>query len=997
MSHPFGDLLGQYLHRKHGLSQFKLANGVLLAPSVISEMCSGKRLGGPQARDRVLAIIGWLHQQEAAISIEDANALLDAARMSPLKEQETGEAELLHKLIAYPKHNPLESRTNSLPSSSSTHSDRKTSVTPSRNNLPQQLTPLIGREGEIEDVLQLLKKPECRLLTLFGQGGIGKTRLAIQAAVQIAADFPDGIVFTALQRASEPASLALAIIDAIGVPLIITDDPGARLIDFLREQKMLLLLDNFEELVSGSPENAAATLDFLTEVMKQASRVKLLVTSRVVLNLSGEWLYPVLGLTFPIIPPNETRNDVPLPEDYIRFSAIRLFIERARRVQHNFSIGEEMPGIIQICQAVDGLPLALEMAAAWTKTMSCAAIAAEIRRYLTFLETRSQDVPTRHRSIQAVINHSWQALSAEERRVYACLSVFKGGFQRKAAEQVAGATLSILSNLVDQSLLRWEVEDRYQIHELLRQFARDQLDADPDGFRSANELHCMVYADFMDQCSSGITGPHQQEVLRIITAELQNIRAAWQWAVEHCSIPALQKATYAYYEFCDFTSRYVEGAEAFELAIARVEEKNGTGLEAVSVLALLHSLLGYHYIRLGKYAHASKAFRKSQELLDAHQLVVSPGFGTDPQTGLGLLAHVTGDYSTSIQYAEAGRDASQLRNDPLNLQIACYVLANSAFALGNYQAAFAHVQQGLISTEATGNLWMTAQLLTIQGHIALAQSKYILAQNLFRESYAIKQKLDDPEGEATALNSMAMIFLLKGKPQQARELYLKSLEIFLRIHDPGGLGSTYAGLADSALAQGERTAASRYYQQGLQIAIQIKWLPLTITLLTGIGELLLQAGQMAQGATLLNKVLGHPTITENARTRARQSLERIKSQPPSRGGRPVLHTQTDEDLFQTSQSLLVELSDLAEQPARGHSHRMNEKSPPNLDLPDPLTAREIEVLQLIAQGMTNQQIAETFVLAVGTVKWYSRQIYQKLGVGNRTQAIAQARELHLLP
>ncbi len=996
MSHPFGDLLSQYLHRKHGLSQFKLANAILQSPSVISEMCKGKRLTGPLARERVVAIIRWLNQQGALETIEDANALLEAAGMSPLHERETTEAELLNKLSAYSIQKPLESKEQTTAELPPSRFDRKRSADASHYNLPMQLTPLIGREGEIDEVIELLNQPDCHLLTLSGQGGIGKTRLAIQAAFQVIPNFPDGIFFTALQPAAEPAFLAQAMMDAIGMPIYGTDDPRKRLIHFLREQTMLLLLDNFEELLQCSAESAASTLDLLAEIIQQAPWVKLLVTSRVVLNLSGEWVYPVPGLSYPRSSPSETRATFPSMEELSRFPAIQLFIERARRVQHNFSAADEMEGIVQICQVVEGLPLALEIAAAWTKMMSCAAIAAEIQRHLTFLETRTQDVPSRHRNVLAVIDQSWQSLSPEERQVYARLSMFKGGFQRQAAEQVAGASLPILSMLVDQSLLRWEPGDRYQIHELLRQFAHDQLQADPEAARMTYHLHCMYYADFLYQCSASITGPRQKDVLRSITAELQNIRAAWRQAVEDANLDALQKATYTYYQFCDFTSRYLEGAQAFELAIVRLGENNEAGPQAAEVLALLQPLLGYHYIRLGKYESAKKAFLAGQEILQTYRLEIRPGFGTDPITGLSLLALVNGDYSASIQYAETGREASLLRNDPLNLQIACYVLANAAFSMGENQLALAHVQEGLLSTEFTGNRWMKAQLLGVQGQIAQAQNQYSLAQQKYQESYRIKLELNDPEGEATALNHMAMIAFLQGKPEEAHQLYLKSLDIYRHINDPGGFGSTYSGLGDSALAKGDFSAACRYYRQGLQIAIQIQWLPLTISLITGIGDLLLHAGRAKQSVALLYRILSHHATTEDARTRARQSLERTLPHLPSQDYKTTFSEQTDEDLFHTSQTLLADLTDLAGQDSLGESRLESEKTSASHGLLDPLTPREIEVLLLIAQGKTNQQIADAFVLSVGTVKWYSRQIYQKLGVDNRTQAVARAREIHLL-
>jgi predicted ATPase len=940
MNHPFGDLLGQFLHRKHGLSQYKLADGINQPPSVVSEMCQGKRLTGKQARERIVAILLWLHQQGALITEEEANALLQVAGMAPLREAEEIEARLLRQLSSSSKQHSWQFMKNWMAEPPTSQAVGERSTAAPRNNLPIQPVQLIGRESETAEILETLNQPACRLLTLTGQGGIGKTQLAIHAVAQIAArgnhPYPDGIFFTALQLTGDASSLAQAVIDAIGLPISGADDPRKGLIHFLQEQRMLLLLDNFEGSLQSSPENATATLAFVADLIQQAPGLKLLVTSRVVLHLSSEWVYPVAGLSFPSTLIGEMTAPLPGMEDLNRFPAIRLFVERARRVQHNFSPAEEMSGIVQICQVVGGLPLALEMAATWTKMMSCAAIAAEIQNTLAFLEMQYPDVPLRHRSVLAVINQSWQTLSPEEREVFARLSVFQGGIQRDAAEQVAGATLSILSGLVDKSLLRWEPDDRFHFHELLRQFAHDQLQADPQLERDTCALHCMYFADLMDECSAGITGPHQQEVLRRITANIQNIRAAWQQAVADANLAAFHKAAYTFYEFCDFTSHYLEGAEAFEQAISRLLESRYANLQAAEMLAMLYNYVGEMYIRLGKYELSEKAFQSCQTVLQAHGLAVRPGFGTDPNTGLSLLALVKGDYAAAVQFGKVAHDAGLLRDDPLNLQVACYMLASAFFSFGEYPSALEHVKQGLYFTETTGNRWFKGQLLTVQGQIVLAQNQYPLAKRIFQEVYQIKQEMIDLEGEANALNHLAEIALLQGEPQEAQRLYQKGLNIILCINDPGGVGGTYAGLGATALANGDFTAACRYYTQGLQIALQIQWFPLTISLLTGISDLLLGAGRVDQSAALLYQVMAHPAITDNARIRARQRLERAVShrpsaQPPFQASPPIYSGQStdwktvpdkqampneqaidraNEDLLRISRTLLVELASL---------------------------------------------------------------------------------------
>ncbi len=454
------------------------------------------------------------------------------------------------------------------------------------------------------------------------------------------------------------------------------------------------------------------------------------------------------------------------------------------------------------------------------------------------------------------------------------------------------------------------------------------------------QRHSLYYADFLARYSAEITGPYQQEVLQSITAELQNIREAWRRAIEDMNLLALQKAAHTYYLFCDFTSRYRDGAEAFEQAITRIVESGNIGPHSAGVMALLKTLLGYHHIRLGRYDAAKQAYQSAQTLLQTYRLDVKPGFGTDPFNGMGLLALVNGDYAGSIAYAESARDASLAHHDPLNLQIACYVLANAALSTGDYPQALIYTQQGLNSTEVTGNRWMEAHLLGVQGQIAQAQRQYALAQRKYQESCQIKKELIDLEGEANSLNHMAAIALLQGNFLEGHQIYMKSLDIFLHIYDPGGLGSTYLGLGNSALARGDFPVAGQYFRQGLQIAIQIHWLPLIIALLTGVSELLLWAERAEQSATLLHQILAHPAISQDARLHARQILDRVLDQVgPTTAAQPAAYT--GDDLLKTSHTVLVELAHLTFPTSPGQNHPASENASTDKGLLDPLTAREI--------------------------------------------------------
>ena len=323
------------------------------------------------------------------------------------------------------------------------------------NNLPVQLTSLIGRDRELAEIDRLLEDPNCRLLTLVGPGGIGKTRLALHAAARRVEKHTQGVYFVPLTAVASPEFLVPTVAATLqfSIDTNASDkDPKTQLLDFLGRQSMLLVIDNFEHLVEAAP--------LLDELLERARQIRLIVTSRERLNLRSEWTFDVPGLTYP-----RNGNGARI-EDY---GALSLFAERARQVDPGFSISEEeRPHATRICRLVEGMPLGIELAAAWVSTLSCKEIAEEVERSADFLATSLRDVPAKHRSIRAAFEQSWRLLSGAPRVGFGRLSVFQGGFRREAAAAVAGLDLPMLADLVNKSLLRRTAVGRHEVHELLR-------------------------------------------------------------------------------------------------------------------------------------------------------------------------------------------------------------------------------------------------------------------------------------------------------------------------------------------------------------------------------------------------------------------------------------------------------------------------------------------------------------------------------------------------
>ncbi len=360
-------------------------------------------------------------------------------------------------------------------------------------------TPFVGREAELAEVARLLADPACRLLTIVGAGGIGKTRLALQSAIDHSAAFSHGVFFTPLAAVSSTEFLVPAIAESLAFQFFGRQDPKVQLLNYLREKNLLLVMDNFEHLAEGT--------ELLTDILESAPGVKILVTSRVRLNHPQERLIEPQGLSFPT-------SEAAVGPEIENYSAVQLFLHSARRVHWGFALSEtERPGVTHVCRLVEGMPLGVELAAAWVRVISPAEIAQEIERDLGFLATSLGGVPERHRSLRAVFDYSWKRLLEEERNVFRKLAVFRGGFDRAAAERVAGASLLNLSTLIDHSFLHRTPSGRYEVHELLRQYAEEDLRADGEDYEAAHDRHCAYYAEFLRQKEAPLKGADQGEAL----------------------------------------------------------------------------------------------------------------------------------------------------------------------------------------------------------------------------------------------------------------------------------------------------------------------------------------------------------------------------------------------------------------------------------------------------------------------------------------------------
>ncbi|RMH23253.1 MAG: hypothetical protein D6698_00055, partial [Gammaproteobacteria bacterium] len=385
------------------------------------------------------------------------------------------------------------------------------------HNLPAAATPFVGREAELDSLSTLVADPQVRIITITGPGGMGKTRLALEAAGRefgLPSHFPDGVYFVSLAPLESADDLVASLAAAIGFQFQGSGEESEQLLNYLRQKRMLLIMDNFEHILEGRT--------LLAEISSRSAGITLLITSRERLQMRGEQLFPIQGLALAQTPAATTESP-----------AASLFLQAARRsVMPDFQLlkgdGEHLQ---RICQLVEGMPLGLELAASWAGSLPLSEIAAEIEQSMKFLATEHHDVPQRHKSIAAALDASWRRLTSEQQRTFQELTIFNGGFTRETAVTVADASLPLLIILANQSWLSYDRQrDRYHIHELLRQYGAGKLHADPAHEREVRKKHSTFFCNYLHERESDWRRPRQLDVVREVRVEIDNIQRAWRWA-----------------------------------------------------------------------------------------------------------------------------------------------------------------------------------------------------------------------------------------------------------------------------------------------------------------------------------------------------------------------------------------------------------------------------------------------------------------------------------
>jgi predicted ATPase/DNA-binding XRE family transcriptional regulator len=712
----------------------------------------------------------------------------------------------------------------------------RSSIAP-RHNLPAQPTSFVGRQRELAELTELLARAECRLVTLTGPGGIGKTRLAIEVARQQLSAFADGVFFVPLGPIESPGMLAQAVAGALSLSLTGAESAINQLCRYLQDQHVLLVLDNFEHLLKAS--------DVIVDLLG-APGVKLIATSRERLNLQEEWVFDVTGLPFP-----EGPRTAP-PGDY---AAVELFIQRAQQVQTSFSLADNTEAVVEICQRLEGMPLALELAATWLRIMPCREIGSRIERSLDFLATSVRNAPKRHRSIRVVLDHSWSLLTDRERKVLARLSVFRGGFDLEAAAAVAGASLPRVVSLVDKSLVRLTVSGRYDLHELLRQYLTDKLDQAGET-AEVKRRHLDFYCDLAKSAEAHQYGAEQEAWFDRLEAEHDNLGTALAWALNDAQIEQGLVLAGALGFFWELRSHWYEGNQWLP---ALLERAQGTTAHARA--------------KAMRFAAMCAAYRQDE----AQARVCA-------EEGL-ALARESGD-SDSIAWLL------------------------SAFGLyvegGNPERAVALQDEALTLFRATGDKFGISHALRRLGIALITNGDYERARLVVEEALVCAREAGDQNALAWSLLLLGnAVWLQTGDVANAAALYEEALSLSERLRDWGLYLWVLLGLAAAAREQGEYAQAQSRYEEIVALVrdrhpdISRSWPDFLAGAVAALGGLAVARGRPELAARLFGAAgeFSHPWL---------KMLSRIDRQRDMAVARAQLGTAAYEAAFIEGQTMAMD-------------------------------------------------------------------------------------------
>ncbi len=728
-----------------------------------------------------------------------------------------------------------------------------------RHNLPVQATRFVGREAEKTKIGEMLRDPDCRLLTITGPGGIGKTRLAIEVATSQLRRFPDGVFFVPFAPVTSGTAMPFAIADVLGLSAKGQTDTTEQLITFLEEKNLLLVLDNLAHLLAGT--------DLIHDLWERTQNVKLLITSRERLNLQAEQLFVLSGLSSPA--------EVPVAQS----DAVRLFLQAATSGGHDVTLSESTtPAVTRICELVGGMPLALELAASWLKALTLEEIATEITTGIDVLQASTRDVPERHRSIRAVFDSSWKLLTDNEREVLGNLSEFRGGFRRDAASVVAGASLFTLGSLVDKSFLTFTAGGRYEQHPLVRESARERLAEQPQERALTREKHGRYYLSFLREHYPELSSSRFNEAHKLLAAELPNILAAWDWAIDKLNLELVKGAVFPLHKLFEIDGREQEGVALFLRAAARLDASDP---EHQAVLGYL--LIGQAAIH-GGFAESTDEIKDRLEQGLALLQPLDEDLGV--AWGLSWLSLITGvaigDVAQGRALLQEGFPiarrvgSAHLIGRYLNQEV---ILEDPALG-GSVEEARKLRERILREQREVGDPFHIMYALTDLGGFLIQHRSFDEGKALLTESLELAREFFP--GSAVPLEPWTNAALMSGELDEAEAFASELLKVSTSrgLVYPRYVPFALARLGAVAIRRGKLAEAEGLLAEALGIARGFVNPRSILEVLVALAELRIVQGRAAIAAEWLNFALHHTATNRFEQDEAQRLLDGLRNQLP---------------------------------------------------------------------------------------------------------------------
>ncbi|MEM7132021.1 MAG: tetratricopeptide repeat protein [Chloroflexota bacterium] len=749
-------------------------------------------------------------------------------------------------------------------------------------SLPRQATPFIGRQEMLLQLQGQLADDQCRLLSLTGPGGIGKTRLAVEIARREATAYADGVFFVPLAGLESAEQVVFSLAEVLNLPFGHFGTPHGQLIANLQEKNILVVLDNFEHVRGAS--------HWIPELLPQAPQVKLLVTSRERLQLQGEWVFTVPAMQIP------TQEESLQYERFTNSDAVQLFMASAQRANAQFQpVAADHPHIGKICRLLGGLPLAIEMAAGWVALLTCGEIVAEIEESLDILTTTVDNIAERQRSIRAVFDYSWQQLSESEKRLLIRLSVFREGFDRNAAKEVTLAGLPQLLLLSNRSLLQHTSSGqttRYRLHPLIQRYANERLTQEPAEMEGVLTRHAEFYLSFLAGRDL-LSGENQVKNVEQIGLEIDNVRAAWCWAAEQQMVEPLQRASHAMHGYCTRNSRYREGYELFSYAIEQIQADFLGGVIsslsqspfAKGALATLLGRKAWFCFRLGYLEEGKACTEEALFLLEE----VTDGVPADEAFTLYLSGNMDwylGNYTSAEQTLLRSKEIAEAHEILPIVAFVLITLGTLYTTQGNHQAAKVHFEQA----ESVCRLVKDDRgLAIISGQRSQVEEEPAMAKQLLKDARMIEQRLGDPLLTVLLLDLQAELALRLEEYLEAERLYRQCMDVATNmgaqeqiadnLSQRWFLARSHNGLGEIMRIRKEYDAAYQHFQQALRQSWGMKTVPIILDTLAGIGILkkdchipMITSDQSMHTTYILGIVREHPAVHHQTRRRVERHL-----------------------------------------------------------------------------------------------------------------------------